>query len=442
MQRPETQYVQCGELSIAYQVVGDGPVDLLYTQGWLSNLEYAWESPDYARFLTKLSGFSRLISFDKRGTGLSDREVGFPTLEERSEDIEAVLDATGADRIAILGVSEGGNIAAMFSATYPERVKALILCGSSARARWAPDYPWGAKQDDIDHFIGEMCRNWGKPFDLETAAPSVAHDPAARAWFSAYLRFSASPKTAEVITRLNYDIDIRGLLSSIQVPTLVLNREGDKWHGTEEARCLAALIPNATLRLLPGEDHIPWYGDQDELVGAIEEFITGSRGAVSIERALLTVLITDIVDSTTSLGAMGDARWRAVLEQLDASVRRRVAALGGQTVKQTGDGHLLTFTGPTRAIECARAIGRDALALGLQIRTGIHTGECERRGGDLSGMAVHLAARIMAEAGPGIVLTSGTVKDLVVGSGLEFIAHGERDLKGIPGRWPLFAVAG
>jgi pimeloyl-ACP methyl ester carboxylesterase len=441
MPRPETQYARCGDFSIAYQVLGDGPVDLLYSQGWLSNVEYAWESPDYARFLSRLGRFARLISFDKRGTGLSDREVGFPTLDERAEDILSVLDAVGTKRVALMGVSEGGNLAAMFTATFPERVSSLTLCGSSARSRWAPDYPWGATQMQIDQFLDDMRRNWGKPFDLESAAPSVANDAVARDWFSAYLRFSAGPTSAERITRLNYDLDIRDILPSIQVPTLILHREGDKWRHVEEAHYLAAHIPNATLKVLRGSDHIPWYGDQDDLIGAIEEFVTGTRSAASTDRSLLTLLMTDIAESTQKLAAMGDQRWRSVLEQLDASVRGRVAALGGQMIKHTGDGHLLAFTGPTRAIECARSIGRDAATLGLALRTGIHTGECERRGDDLSGMAVHLAARIMAEAEPGAVLTSGTVKDLVVGSGFAFAQRGERELKGIPGRWPLFAVS-
>lgn len=441
MQRPRTKYARCGPLSIAYQVIGDGPVDLLYAQGWFSNVEYAWESPDYARFLSRLGQFARVIFFDKRGTGLSDRDVGFPTLEQRTEDILAVLDAVGSRRAALFGVSEGGNMASLFALTYPERASALILLGCYARRSWAPDYPWGATAEGVEAFVSRMQAAWGEAFDLEDGAPSAAHDPAAREWMAAYVRFSASPRMAERITRLNYELDIRSLLPAIRTPTLVLHREGDRWVPLEDARYLAEHIAGAELRLLPGEDHIPWYGDQERLIGEIEEFLTGARGSTSGERSLLTVLMTDIVDATGTLARMGDTRWRSVLDQFDTAVRRRVAALGGQVVKQTGDGHLLAFTGPTRAIECALAIRRDAAQLGLALRTGLHVGECEHRGGDLTGMAVHIAARIMAGAAAGEVMASGTVKDLVVGSGVAFTQQGERELKGVPGRWPLFAVA-
>jgi pimeloyl-ACP methyl ester carboxylesterase/class 3 adenylate cyclase len=440
MQKPETRYAHAGDIMIAYQVVGGGPLDLLYAQGWVANIEYAWESPDYARFLTKLGGFSRLIFFDKRGTGLSDRDVGVPTLEQRTEDITAVLDAVGSEQAALLGVSEGGNMATLFAATFPERVSALVLYGCFARRQWAPDYPWGQTRESFDAFIQQLRANWGRSFNLEEGAPSVAGDPGAQSWFAAYLRFAASPRAAERLTRLNYEIDIRGILPTVRVPTLVLHREGDRWTRPEEARYLAENIPGAELRLLPGEDHIPWWGDQDRLIGEIQEFLTGARGSSAAGRALLTVLMTDIVGSTAAVSAMGDDRWRAVLEQLDSLVDRRVAAYRGQRVKHTGDGYVLAFTGPTVAIECARALANDASTLGLRLRTGLHAGECERRGDDLSGLAVHLAARIMSEAAPGTILTSRTVKDLVVGSGLEFASLGERAMHGIPGTWQLFSV--
>ncbi|HSF93874.1 MAG TPA: adenylate/guanylate cyclase domain-containing protein [Thermohalobaculum sp.] len=442
MQRPRTRYARCGKISIAYQVIGDGPIDLVYAPGWINNIEYAWESPDFARLLTKLGQFSRVIFFDKRGSGLSDRLVGAPTLEDRAEDIATVMDAAGSREAAILGTSEGGNMACMFSALYPERATSLILYGCFARMAWAPDYPWGTKPEDFEASLSGIIEAWGEPYDFGDWAPSAANDQAAREWYSAFMRFSLSPTEMLRLSRLNFEIDIRALLPSIRQRTLVLHRQGDLCFDVEEGRFLAEHIPTAELHLLPGDDHLAFYGDHDRLVGEVEEFLTGTRGATSAERALLTVLMTDIVGSTDALSDMGDERWRAVLEQLDAAVRRRVAALGGQLVKQTGDGHLLAFTGPTRAIECARAIGRDAEALGLQLRAGLHTGECERRTGDLSGIAVHLAARIMAEATPGAVWTSGTVKDLVVGSGLAFAPQGERALKGIPGTWPLFAVSG
>ena len=441
MQRPETHYARCGDISVAYQVVGDGPMDVLYAQGWLSNIEYAWESPEYARFLTKLGRFCRLIVFDKRGTGMSDRDVGFPTLDQRTEDITAVLDAVGSEQAALFGVSEGGNMASLFAAAYPERVSTMVLYGCHARSKRAPNYPWGRTQEEIELYVKSLLDNWGQPFDLSDGAPSVAGDPEVQRWFGAFLRYAASPRAAELITRLNYEIDIRAILPAIQAPTLVLYREGDRWAGVDEGRYLAEHIPNAEFRLLPGDDHIPWYGDQDELIGQVEEFLTGTRTTAKPARALMTLLMTDIVDSTKTLSAVGDDRWRTILEHLEVNVSRHVAALGGQKIKHTGDGYLLAFTGPTPAIECARALGRDAKAFGLELRTGIHIGECERRGDDLSGLAVHLAARIMAESSPGSIFTSRTVKDLAVGSGLNFTLVGRRKMKGIPEGWELYALA-
>ena len=422
--------------------MGDGPIDLLYAAGWLSHVEYAWESPEYARFLNRLARFSRLILFYKRGTGLSDRDTGFPTLEQRSEDIKAVLDAVGSRQAALLGASEGGNMASVFAATYPERVSALVLYGCFARNAWAPDYPWGQTRERLEQSTAALLENWGRPFNLEDAAPSVAGDARIQEWFAAFLRFAASPRAAALFKRLNYEIDIRDVLPTIQAPTLVLQREGDRWTLLAEAQELARRLRQGELRVLPGEDHLPWYGDQDRLLGEIEEFLTGHKSAATTSRALVTVLMLDIVDSTAALAAMGDARWRTVLEQLDATVGRRVAAFDGRKVKHTGDGYLLAFTGPTLAVECAQALIRDARTLGLQLRTGIHSGECERRGDDLSGLAVHLAARIMAAAEPGTLLVSRTVKDLAVGSGLRFTPAGRHEFTGIPESWELYALAG
>lgn len=442
MRRPETRYAQCGDLSIAYQVFGDGPIDLLYAQGWLTHIEYAWESPDYARFLSRLGRFARVIFFDKRGTGMSDRDVGFPTLEQRTEDIEAVLDAVGSERAALFGASEGGNMCCMFAAQHPERVSGLVLFGCFARGAWAPDYPWGDTDEAVDALIKSMRAGWGSAYqDLKDGAPSAVDDPAALEWLATYLRYAASPRAAERITRLNRQIDIRGILPAIHCPTLVLHREGDRWVSVDEGRYLAERIAGAEFRLLPGEDHIQCFGDQEGLVGEIEEFLTGARDLATADRALLTVLTTDIVNSTGELERMGDERWRAVLEQLDNLVGRRVAAHGGERIKHTGDGYLLAFSGPTRAIECAQTIAHDATRLGLRLRTGIHTGECQRRGSDLSGLAVHIAARIMAAAQPDSILTSGTVKDLVVGSGIVFEPRGARQLRGVDGEWQLFSVA-
>ena len=440
MERPETRYARCGDISIAYQVIGDGPIDLLHAQGWITNVEYAWESPEYAQFMIKLSRFSRLITFDKRGTGMSDRDVGFPTLDQRVQDIRAVLDAAGSEQAALFGTSEGGGMAALFAATHPERASALLLYGAFARRAWAPDYPWGQTREQLEEVVTSFMKNWGQPVDLDDGAPSVAGNLGIRKWFAAYLRFSASPHAAERITRLNDDIDIRAILPAIQTPTLVLHREGDRWHPIDEGRYLAEHIPGAEFRPLPGDDHIPWYGDQDRLVEEIEEFLTGKRTSAKVDRALVTVLITDIVDSTAALSAMGNDRWRMVLEHLDTTVRRHTAALGGQVIKHTGDGYMLAFVGPTPALECAQAMARDAKVHGLELRTGIHTGECERRGDDLSGLAVHLAARIMAEATPGAIVTSRTVKDLAYGSGLTFRSVGSRKMKGIPESWELYAL--
>jgi pimeloyl-ACP methyl ester carboxylesterase/class 3 adenylate cyclase len=441
MGRPETHYANAGDISIAYQLVGGGPFDLLYAQGWLSNIEYAWESPHYAEFLTKLGRFSRLIFFDKRGTGLSDRDVGFPTLEQRTEDITAVLDAVGSQKAAFFGVSEGGNMSALFAATYPERTTALVLYGSSARGSRAPDYPYGFAPESIDQIIASMRQNWGKPFDLHEAAPSMADDEAAKNWWGAYLRNSASPKTAEMITRLNAELDTREILPTINCPTLVINRDDDVWHSPDEARFLADLIPNSTLKIVPGVDHLPWYGDQDNLIGEIQDFLTGQRDTAFTDRVLLTVLMTDIVGSTDKAAVIGDRNWRSLLDQHDAIVRRRVGAYGGQTINTTGDGFITAFTGPTRAIQCAEEILADVSRLDMKIRIGVHTGECERRGSDIGGLAVHIAARILDHASPGQILVSGTVRDLTVGSGLEMMPVGTQSLKGVPGEWPLYAAA-
>ncbi len=438
MTKPQTQYAIVDDISIAYQVIGDGPIDLVYSQGWLTNIEYAWESPHYAEFLTKLGRFCRLIFFDKRGTGLSERSVGFPTLEQRTEDITAVLDAVGSKEAALFGVSEGGNMSALFAATYPERTRALVLSGTSAKGSWAPDYPWGEKPEDVDQTIAYMRHNWGKAFILDEAAPSMADDRAACEWWGAYIRNSASPKTAELITRLNSEFDIREVLPTINAPTLVINRENDGWHGRDEARFIADLIPNSTLKLVPGDDHLVWYGDQDRLLGEIEEFLTGQRGTSSSERVLLTILMTDIVGSTEKAAALGDSNWRALLDQHDTMVRHRVETFGGSEINTTGDGFITAFTGPTRAIQCAQEVRADLARLDLEVKVGIHTGECERRGSDLGGLAVHIAARILDNSTPGQILVSGTVKDLVVGSGLDLDHVGTQPLKGVPGEWPLY----
>jgi class 3 adenylate cyclase len=438
--RPKTCYTKCGDINIAYQVTGEGPLDLIYVPGWVSNLDYAWEYPGYARVFERLGSFARLIRFDKRGTGLSDREVGFPTLEQRMEDVRAVMDAVGSEHAALLGTSEGGNLSALFAATYPERTVALILYGCFAKGIWAPDYPWAATREELDSQLAEIARDWGGPFDLQNAAPSLAQDESAREWCAAYWRYSASPKAAISIWDWNAEIDVRSILPTIHVPTLVLHRQGDRWQKVEEGRYLAEHIPGAKFVELPGEDHVIWAGDQTQLLDEIEEFLTGIRPPPASERVLLTVLFTDIVGSTSIVTDMGDHRWKELLQRHDDDVRRELRRHDGTEVKTTGDGFLAAFDGPTRAIHCAIAIQDRMAELDLKIRSGVHTGECERRGEDLSGIAVHLASRLLDHAQPGDVVVSRTVKDLVVGSGITFEERGEVTLRDVPGTWPLFSV--
>ncbi len=437
---PRTQYARSGEVSIAYQILGNGPVDLVYVQGWLSHIEFAWENPDYARFLTRLSSFARLIRFDRRGMGLSDRDVGSSTLEERVDDIRAVMDAAGSERAAILAVSEGGYMATMFAATHPERTSSLILCGSFAKGSSAPDYPWAPTIEEREAEADALRASWSEPFDLADAAPSAAHDGACREWFGAYLRSAASPGAARSLNRLIAEMDVRSILSTISVPTLVLHRTGDRWVKVAEGRYLAEHIPGAKFVELPGDDHIPWWGEQDRLMEEIQEFVTGVRTGVPTERVLLTVLVTDIVGSTEQAAALGDRKWKDLLQAHDAVVRRQVRNFEGQEINTTGDGFILSFLGPTRAIQCAQAIIRDMQPLGISVRAGLHTGECERRGRDLSGLAVHIAARIAGKSSPQHILVSSTVKDLVIGSGVRFSLEGSHSMKGVPGEWPLYRV--
>ncbi len=438
--RQRTKYAKSGDINIAYQVIGEGPLDLVYVPGWISHLEYAWESPDYARFFRRLSSFCRLILFDKRGTGLSDREVGFPTLDERMDDVRAVMDAVGCERAAIFGMSEGGNMSTLFAATYTERATALILFGCFAKRSWSEDYPWAPTREERQEWLDTFERDWGGLINLEAMAPSVAHDDGVREWLSTYMRFSASPRTALTLGRLNSDIDIRDVLPTVRVPTLILHRRGDRHVKVEEGRYLAEHIPNAVFVELPGDDHLVWVGDQDAVVDEVEEFLTGIRRGPDPDRVLLTLLFTDIVESTAAAARLGDRGWHELLDRHHAVVRRQLALFRGREVKTIGDGFLAAFDGPGRAVQCASAIRDEVRALGLEIRAGLHTGECEQRDDDLSGIAVHLASRIVDEAGAGEVLVSSTVKDLVVGSGLDFDERGEMSFKGIPGGWRLFAL--
>ncbi len=443
MRRPETRYATSGDAHIAYQVVGTGPRDLVYLPGWLSNVALNWDEPAYARFLTRLASFARLILFDKRGTGLSDRvpDQELPTLEQRMDDVRAVLDAVDSERAALFGVSEGGAMSALFAATYPERTSALVVYGSYARRQRAPDYPWGQSEENLAASLREIEEGWGGPVGRAIRAPSAAHDERFMRFWASYLVQSASPRAALSLARMNAEIDIRPILSAIRVPTLILHREGDRVVRTDDARYLAEQIPSAKLVLLAGDDHLPWVGDQDAVLDEIEECLTGIRRGPELDRVLATVLFTDIVDSTKKAAELGDARWKGLLHAHDERVRTELSRFRGVEVKTTGDGFLASFDGPARAVGCAHAIVDAARNLGIEVRAGCHTGEVELLDGDLGGIAVHIGARVAALAGAGEVLVSSTVKDLVVGSGLTFDDRGLHRLKGVPDEWHLYAVA-
>ncbi len=438
--QPETKFTQSGEVSIAYQVVGNGPRDLVVVPGFVSHLEQAWEDPSFTRFLLQLASFSRLILFDKRGTGLSDRITGIPTLEQRMDDVRAVLDAVGSERAALFGISEGGPMSVLFAATYPERVSALVLYGSIARGAWAPDYPWGPKPEEEEEWLEGWRKEWGGPYAIEVWAPSLAKDEPFRQWWAKYLRLSASPSAVINIFRMNMAIDVRTILPTIHTPTLVLHRVGDRPINIEQGRYLAEHIPDAKFVELSGDDHLWWVGDSEAIVNEIQEFLTGERPTIELDRVLATVLFTDIVDSTKRAAEMGDRRWRDLLDTHNALTRKEISRFRGRAVRSTGDGILATFDGPARAIRCALAISGEVRRLGIEIRAGLHTGECEVRGESLEGLAIHIAARVSSVADAGEILVSRTVKDIVSGSGIEFEDFGIRSFKGVPDEWQLFKV--
>jgi class 3 adenylate cyclase len=402
-----------------------------------------WEVQLLARFLRRLAGFSRLIRLDLRGTGLSDpvSPKDWPTLEQRAEDMLAVLDAVGSERTALLGGLQGGQMMIFFAATYPGRTSALLLAGTTARYAWAPDYPWGLEADEQASRTARAEEGWeGGAGIVHMLAPSLADDPDfVSSWYRLY-RQSSSPGASLANTRLMFDTDLRSLLPTVRVPTLVLCRSGDQTAGPDHARYLADHIPGAKLVELPGEDNLMYVGDGDALADEVEEFLTGARHVPETDRVLATVLFTDIVGSTERAAELGDRRWRDLLDAHDRAVRRQLERFRGKEVSTRGDDFLATFDGPGRAIECACAI-RDAVrALGIEVRAGLHTGEIEVRGDDVAGMAVHIGARVSALAGPGEVLVSSTVKDLVAGSGIDFEDRGEHELKGVPGSWHLYSV--
>jgi len=442
--RPETRYTKSGDVNIAYQVVGEGPFDLIWVPGWISNVEESWEVPEYAHFLRRLASFSRLILFDKRGTGLSDRvsNESLPTLEQRMDDVRAVLEAAGSDRAAVFGASEGGNMSVLFTATYPERVRALVLAGIYAKRLWSPDYPWAPTPAQREHEHEVIERGWAGEMDVSELAPRAARDPELMRRIATFFRRSASPGAAVALNRMNTQIDTRAVLPTISVPTLVLHRTDDRNVKVEEARWIAKQVPGARYVELPGDDHLVWTGDTDTLLDEVEEFLTGVRRGPEPDRLLATVLFTDIVGSTERVAKLGDGPWRELLEEHHRLVRAELERFRGREIDTAGDGFLATFDGPARAIRCARAIRDSVRSLGIEIRAGLHTGECELVAGKVAGIAVHTAARVNGLAQPSEVLVSSTVKDLVAGSGIEFVDRGEHDLKGVPGTWRLYAAAG
>jgi pimeloyl-ACP methyl ester carboxylesterase len=438
----ETRYAKSGELNIAYQVVGEGPLDLVLAPGWISHVEDAWDWPERARMLERLASFSRLIVFDKRGTGMSDRvpDRELPGLDERMDDLRAVLDAVGSERAALFGYSEGGPLCALFAATHPERTAALVLYASYARWVRSPDYPWAPTREQHERAMRDFEEGWGSPVGLERMAPSIAGDERSRQLWAASLRRGASPGAALALYRMNIEIDARDVLPSIRVPTLVLHRAGDRLLYAENGRYLARAIPGARYVELEGEDHLPFVGDTEALLGEVQEFLTGSRQPAELDRVLATVLFVDLVDSTGHAVRLGDARWTSLLEDYHAAARRALERFRGQEVDTAGDGLFATFDGPARAVRCALAIREAVGRLGLRARAGVHTGECERVGEKVGGIAVHIGARIGARAAPDEVLVSRTVRDLVAGSGLRFADRGAARLEGIPDEWRIFAA--
>ncbi|MGH2950915.1 MAG: adenylate/guanylate cyclase domain-containing protein [Solirubrobacterales bacterium] len=428
-------------MSIAYQVVGDGPIDLLHIPGLVSHLDMAWTYPKYVRFMRHLASFARVAVYDKRGCGLSDPFGELPSIEERIDDARAVMDAAGMERAAVFGCSEGATLGAYFAASHPDRVTAAILYGSFARLQPdPPDYPFGFGDDVLEMFTEATMEAWGEGMLLTVLAPSLLNDERERKWWGEFERASMSPGMALKLSAANLMLDIRQVLPLVRVPTLVLHRTGDI-QPIGGARYVAERIPNAKLIELEGDDHWPWVGDPDQVCDHVEEFLTGKRHAPEINRVLATVLFTDIVSSTERAAELGDRRWTELLSEHEGVMRRELERHRGREVKTTGDGFLATFDGPARAIRCATAASEELRRLGLPIRSGLHTGECELRNGDVGGIAVHIGARVMAAAAEGEVLVSSTVRDLTVGSDIEFADRGAQELKGVPGEWRLYAVA-
>ncbi|HZR92038.1 MAG TPA: adenylate/guanylate cyclase domain-containing protein [Gaiellaceae bacterium] len=446
--RPETRYARSGDVSIAYQVAGSGPFDLVYVPGFVSHVELRWSVPSFAEHLRQLVSFCRLILFDKRGTGMSDRVAGAPTLETRMDDLRAVMDAAAVRRAALFGVSEGAPMCLLFAASYPERTAALVLRSGYPRTLWAPDYPWGRTEERYRQDLERELRIYGSPAQAEAFVRSLAsweeEDVAA---IVDYLRWSASPGALEALVTMNREIDVRNVLPAIRVPTLIVHGADDPVVELEAARYMAQRIPGALLVEVPGVGHLHFGRGTDTVHAEVERFLTelweeGAWEESERDRILATVLFTDIVAASERASALGDRAWRELLARHHQLVRRQLARFRGRELDTAGDGFLASFDGPARAIRCARAIVESVRELGLEVRAGLHTGECELTEGKVAGIAVHTGARVAALAGSGEVLVSGTVKDLVAGSGLRFDDRGVHELKGIPGEWRLYAVVG
>jgi pimeloyl-ACP methyl ester carboxylesterase len=446
--RPETRYARSGGVNIAYQVIGDGPFDLVFVPGYVTHLELAWRLPGFGGFISELASFSRLIRFDKRGTGMSDPVGGAPTLETRMDDVRAVMDAVGCRRAALYGLSEGASMSILFAATYPERTAALVLRSAVARMLWAPDYPWGSTEDEYQREVGRRLSIYGPRKEALDALQSLGRftDEEAEAFLD-YLRYGATPGTFEAFLRMNKEIDIRHVLPSVRVPTLVLHGADDELMPLEAAQNLAMRIPGAQLVELPGVGHLSIGGSDaaDRIGTETQRFLmdvweSGGWEETEPERMLATVLFTDIVDATAKAQSLGDRRWREMLERHHSIVRRQLARFRGREIDTAGDGFFATFDGPARAIRCACTVVDQLRELGIYVRAGLHTGECEIADGKVAGIAVHTGARVAANAPGGEVVVSSTVKDLVAGSGIEFSEHGTHELAGIPGDWRLFRV--
>jgi pimeloyl-ACP methyl ester carboxylesterase len=435
---PETMYTRSGDVNIAYQVVGDAPLDLVFVMGWVSHLEYCWREPSFARFLLRLASFSRLILFDKRGTGLSDRVPikQLPTLEQRMDDVRAVMNAVGSERAALCGVSEGGPMCSLFAATYPEKTLALVMIGTYAKRIRDVDYPWGPTLEQREQFFEVMRQQWGGPVGIEERAPTEAHDPKFREWWAAYLRTGASPAAAVALTQMNAEIDVRNVLPSIRVPSLVIHRRDDQCLKVEEGRYVADRIPNAKFVELPGNDHLPFVGDQDAILDEMEEFLTGVRHRLEPDTVLATVLFTRIagVDERVRQG-----NWEELLRRLRAHIAKEIEWFRGREIDMVGERPLAIFDGPARAVRCALAITEYASRLGVETRAGLHTGEVEIVNGKVAGVAAEIGVCVANEAHAGEVLVSSTVKDLVAGSGIQFEERGIRVMSEC-GEWRLFAV--